>query len=159
MRTVKPNLDGKDLHIAIVRARFNEGIGQEELKACVARLKELGVADEKITVVSVPGSLEVPIALERLASTNAYHALIALGAVIRGQTYHFEIVSNEMAAGITRVQLDNQIPVANGILTAETDDQAEARAARKGSECAETAVEMVNLLRAIEALPRYDRHD
>jgi 6,7-dimethyl-8-ribityllumazine synthase len=159
MRTIQPSLDGKDLHIGIVRARFNEKIGLDELDACVARLKELGVADEHITVVSVPGSLEVPLTLERLANTYDYDALIALGAVIRGQTYHFEVVSNEMAAGITRVQLDTTLPIANGVLTAESDDQAQARAARKGRECAETAVEMARLLAAIDGLPRRAHHD
>lgn len=141
---------GAGLRVAIVRARFNAPIGEAELDACRGRLGELGVRPEDVRVVDVPGALEVPLALQKLAGTGRYHALIALGAVIRGETYHFEVVSNESAAGIMQVQLDTGIPVANGILTTDTDAQAEVRAAAKGRDCADAAVEMANLAATIE---------
>jgi 6,7-dimethyl-8-ribityllumazine synthase len=143
------SLNGAGLRIGIVRGRFNESIGATMLEACRARLAELGVASSQVDALSVPGSLEVPLVLQKLAATGHYDALIALGAVIRGETYHFEIVSNECAAGISSVALDTGVPIAMGILTTETDAQAEARAAQKGRDCAEVAVEMANLLRAV----------
>jgi 6,7-dimethyl-8-ribityllumazine synthase len=143
MVEIKPDLSAEGLRVAIVRSRFNERIGAAMLEACRKRLAELGVRAP--TVVSVPGSLEAPLALQKLANTESYDALIALGAVIRGETYHFEIVANESASGLMQVQLDSGIPVANGILTADTEEQAEARAAQKGKDCAEVAVEMANL--------------
>jgi len=143
MTEIKPDLGGEGLRVGIVRSRFNERVGAAMLEACLDRLAELRVA--AITVVSVPGALEAPLALQRLANTEKYDALIALGAVIRGETYHFEIVANESASGLMQVQLDNGIPVANGILTTDTEEQAEARAAEKGRDCAEVAVEMANL--------------
>ena len=149
MRQIKPTLVGTELRVAIVRARFNESIGAGLLAACTERLTALGVQPERITVVSVPGALEVPLVLQQLAATGHYNALIALGAVVRGDTYHFEVVSNESAAGITQVQLDTGLPVANGILTTDTEEQALARTAQKGSDCAEVAVEMANLIREI----------
>jgi 6,7-dimethyl-8-ribityllumazine synthase len=97
----------------------------------------------------VPGALEAPLALQKLANTEKYDALIALGAVIRGETYHFEIVANESASGLMQVQLDSGVPVANGILTADTEEQARKRAAQKGRDCAEVAVEMANLARNV----------
>jgi len=147
MAEVKPDLSGAGLRIGIVRSRFNEEIGLAMLKACAARLKELGVTE--VRTLSVPGALEAPLVLQKLANTGSYDALIALGAVIRGETYHFEVVSNESAAGLMQVQLDTGMPVANGILTTDTDAQAEARAAQKGRDCAEVAVEMANLAKAI----------
>lgn len=149
MIDLTPEFDGRTLRIGIVRARFNEPIGTAELQACTLRLAELGVAAGDIVVLSVPGALEVPLALQRLAATGKFDALIALGAVIRGETYHFEVVSNESAAGISQVQLDTGLPIANGILTTDTDEQAQVRAAGKGRDCAEVVVEMVNLGRAI----------
>lgn len=149
MREIKPSLDGTGLRIAIVRARFNEPIGAGLLAACVRRLAALGVADGRVTVVSVPGALEIPLALQQLAASGHYDALIALGAVVRGDTYHFELVCNESAAGITQVQLDAGVPVANGVLTTDTEEQANARVAQKASDCAEAAVEMANLIREI----------
>ena len=146
MRSVAPRRDGTLLRIGIVRARFNESIGKAEFETCHARLIELGVADADITAVEVAGALEVPLALQKLATSGRYDALIALGAVIRGETYHFEIVSNESASGITQVQLDTGVPIANGILTTDNDAQAEARAAQKGRDCADVAVETANLL-------------
>jgi len=149
MREIKPGLDGADLRIGIVRGRFNEAIGAGLLSACLERLGALGVAPGRTTLVSVPGALEIPLALQKLAATGHYDALIALGAVVRGDTYHFEVVSNESAAGITQVQLDAGVPVANGILTTDTEEQAMARVAQKGGDCAEVAVEMANLAREI----------
>lgn len=149
MRQIKASSNGTGLHIAIVRARFNEAIGAGLLAACLDRLAALGVATGGISVLSVPGALEIPLALQQLAATGHYDALIALGAVVRGDTYHFEVVSNESAAGITQVQLDAGIPIANGILTTDTEEQALARIVQKGGDCAEVAVEMVHLIREI----------
>ncbi len=149
MREIEPGLDGAELRIAVVRGRFNERIGTALLAACLERLTALGVAPGRITLASVPGALEIPLALQQLAATGHYDALIALGAVVRGDTYHFEVVSNESAAGITQVQLDAGMPVANGVLTTDTEEQAMARVQQKGSDCAEVAVEMANLAREI----------
>jgi 6,7-dimethyl-8-ribityllumazine synthase len=150
MSALEPSLDGAGLRVAVVRSRFNEEFGRASLEACLVRLMELGVHERDVTVLSVPGALEVPLALQKLAGTGRYDALIALGAVVRGETFHFEIVSNESAAGITQVQLDTGVPAANGILTTDTEAQAAARAPVKGRDCAEVAVEMANALRAIE---------
>jgi 6,7-dimethyl-8-ribityllumazine synthase len=150
MSGLEPSLDGAGLRVAVVRSRFNEEFGRASLESCLVRLMELGVHERDVTVLSVPGALEVPLALQKLAGTGRYDALIALGAVIRGETYHFEIVSNESAAGVTQVQLDTGVPIANGILTTDTEAQAAARAPVKGRDCAEVAVEMANALRAIE---------
>jgi 6,7-dimethyl-8-ribityllumazine synthase len=144
-----PALEGTGLRVGIVRARFNEEIGLAELEACHGRLLELGVHAADIAVLTVPGALEAPFALQRLAATGHFDALVALGAVVRGETYHFEVVSNESAAGITQVQLDSGVPIANGILTTDTDEQAQARAAVKGRDCAEVAVEMAGLVRCL----------
>ena len=148
MEEIKPELSGAGLRIGIVRSRFNEGVGAAMLEACRKRLEELKVA--AIAVVSVPGALEAPLALQRLAATGRYDALVALGAVIRGETYHFDIVANESASGLMQVQLDTGVPVANGILTTDTEAQAEERAAPKGRDCADVAVEMARLVRAID---------
>jgi len=147
---IKAANNGAGLRIGIVVARFNAEIGDGLLAGCTAALAKLGVRDSDIRVVSVPGALEAPLALQKLASTGNFDALIALGAVIRGETYHFEIVSNGSADGIMSVQLDNGIPIANGILTAETDDQARARMNEKGGDCAAVAVEMANLLTRLD---------
>ena len=146
MREIKPVLNGTELRVAVVRGRFNEAIGAGLLAACLERLTALGVAPGRVTVVSVPGALEIPLALQQLAATGHYNALIALGAVVRGDTYHFEVVSNESAAGVTQVQLDAGVPVANGILTTDTEEQAMERVRQKGSDCAAVAVEMANLI-------------
>jgi 6,7-dimethyl-8-ribityllumazine synthase len=138
-------LDGKHLRIAIVVARFNQPICDALLKSCTDELERLGVDEEDVIIVSVAGALEIPLALQKLAKLGGFDALIALGAVVRGETYHFEIVSNEMAAGITRVGLDAGIPIANGVLTVETDEQAHARTLEKGADCAKVAVEMANM--------------
>jgi 6,7-dimethyl-8-ribityllumazine synthase len=155
--TLSPDLNGEGLHIGIVRARFNEEIGVAELEACLAELAELGVDERDVMVVTVPGALELGVALAQMAETFEFDALIALGAVIRGETYHFEIVSNESASAISRVALETGIPVANGVLTTDTDEQAQVRAAEKGRDCARAAVEMANLVAALE--PESDDED
>ena len=146
------NLNGEGLRIGIVQARFNEDVCHGLLSACLAELKHLGVSDEDVLHVTVPGALEIPLALQKMAETQQFDALIALGAVIRGETYHFELVSNESGAGITRVGLDYGITIANAVLTTENDEQAEARMAEKGADSARVAVEMANLLIALEEL-------
>ena len=146
----KTDLDGTALRIGIVVGRFNQDIGDGLLSACTAELAKLGVANGDIEVVTVPGALEIPLALQKLAGTRRFDALVALGAVIRGETYHFEIVSNRSADGVATVQLDTGVPIANGILTTNNDDQAEARMLEKGADCARVAVEMANLMRAID---------
>lgn len=139
-------LDGKGLRIGIVQARFNEDITDALAKACLGELEQLGVAADDIDRMSVPGALEVPIALQAMAERKRYHALIALGCIIRGETYHFELVANESGAGVSRVALDHRIPVANAILTTENLDQAIARQTDKGRDAARVAVEMARLL-------------
>ena len=139
-------LGGSKLHIGIVQARFNEGITNALAEACRNALQDLGVAPEHITHVFVPGALEVPLALQALAERDEFDALIALGCIIRGETYHFELVANESGAGVTRVALDYQLPIPNAILTTENLDQAVARQTEKGRDAAYVAVEMANLL-------------
>jgi 6,7-dimethyl-8-ribityllumazine synthase len=147
-----PRRDGTGLRIGIAMARFNDAIGEGLLSACTAALRKLGVKDADMLVVTVPGALELPLVLQKLAQSRRFDGLIALGAVIRGETYHFEIVSNESASGITSVQLDCGIPISNGVLTCDTDDQAAARMAEKGADCAAAAIEMIHHLRGIDAL-------
>jgi len=146
------NLSGEGLRVGIVQARFNEDVCHGLLSACLAELKHLGVADEDVLHVTVPGALEVPLILQKMAESQQFDALIALGAIIRGETYHFELVSNESGAGITRIGLDYGIPIANAILTTENDEQAEVRMAVKGADAARVAVEMANLTIALEEL-------
>lgn len=150
----QPDLRGNGLRVAIVWSRFNEPIVRQLLAACDKELLERGVAATDIDAVSVPGALEIPLvlqslALERRGFARRYDALVALGAVVRGETYHFEIVANESARGILDVQLETGIPVANGVLTTDTEEQALARAAEKGAECARVAIEMANTLKAV----------
>ena len=140
------SLDGEDLVIGIVRARFNDAITTKLAQACLAELAALGVEDKHITQITVPGALEVPVALKAMADSEDYDALIALGCIIRGETYHFELVANESGAGVSRVSLDHQIPVANAILTVENEAQAWARTEEKGRDAARVAVEMANLM-------------
>lgn len=150
--TYETDLLGDGLRIGIVQARFNEFVGDGLLSACLAELKKLGVADEDVLHVTVPGALEIPLVLQKMADTRQFNALIALGAVIRGETYHFELVSNESGAGITRVGLDCGIPIANAVLTTENDEQAQVRMTVKGAEAAQAAVEMANLVQALDEL-------
>lgn len=145
------NRDGAGLRIGIVAARFSADVTDGLLAGCTAELAKLGVNSDDILIATVPGALELPLALQTMAESGRYDALIALGAVIRGETYHFEIVSNESARGITEVQLETGVPIANGVLTTEDDDQAEARMMQKGADCAAAAVEMANLLKVLGA--------
>jgi len=137
------------MQVGIVLSRFNSNIGEGLLESCKAELLKLGVADEDITVATVPGALETPLILQHMALSEKYDALIALGAIIRGETYHFEVVANESARGISEVQLNTGVPVANAVLTTENDDQAIARMHVKGAEAAQVAVEMYQLVRAL----------
>lgn len=154
MSAVDPDLRGEGMRIGIVWSRFNEEIVRELLTACDRELVRLGVLPEDIDVASVPGALELPLALQVLALERKgfgrrYDALVALGAVIRGETYHFEVVSNESARGILDVQLETGVPIANAVLTTSTEEQAKERASVKGAEAARVAVEMANLLKAV----------
>ncbi len=139
------NLDGTDLRVGIVMSRFNIDIGEGLLSACTAELKKNGMKDSNILLVTVPGAWEIPLVLKRMAISDQFDALIALGAVIRGDTYHFEVVANESARGLMMVQIEVEIPIANGILTTDNDDQAIARMNQKGIEVAQVALEMANL--------------
>ena len=143
------NLAGAGLKVGIVMSRFNLPLCEGLLSACVAELKRLGIADGDMVIANVPGALEIPLVLQSMAQSGRYDALIALGAVIRGDTYHFEVVSNDSCRAVMDVQLDTGIPIANGILTCDSDDQAEVRMQQKGSDCAQAAVEMANLQKAL----------
>ena len=142
-------LQGSGLTIGMVQARFNESITDTLAAACRTELLALGVLEENIHVVKVPGALEVPIALQALAESAKYDALIAVGCIIRGETYHFELVANESGAGVSRIALDYQLPIANAIITTESLEQAIARQSDKGRDAARVAVEMANLLEDI----------
>jgi 6,7-dimethyl-8-ribityllumazine synthase len=146
---IEPDLNGAGLRVGIVMSRFNTAISEGLLSSCTASLLRQGVAADEIAIITVPGALEAPLVLQRMAQSGRYDALIALGAVIRGETYHFEIVSNESASGILSVQLDTGVPIANGILTTDNDDQALARIMEKGADCAMAAIEMANLLKKL----------
>jgi len=149
VREIKKNLDGSGTQVGVVLSRFNSNIGDGLLEACKNELLKLGVASDAITIATVPGALETPLILQHMALSEKYDALIALGAIIRGETYHFEVVANESARGISEVQLNTGVPVANAVLTTEDDDQAIARMHIKGAEAAQVAVEMFNLVKAL----------
>ncbi len=142
-------MNGKRLKIGIVQARFNASITDALAQACKAELLQLGVSDKDIDHFTVPGALEVPVALQALAEKAGYDALIAIGCIIRGETYHFELVANESGSGVTRVSLDYQLPIANAILTTEDMPQAVARQVEKGRDAARVAIEMANLLESL----------
>lgn len=144
-------LAGQGLRVGIVMSRFNLPLCEGLLSACVAELKRLGVADADMAIATCPGALEIPLVLQSMAQSRRFDALVALGAVIRGETYHFEVVSNDACRAIMEVQLETGVPIANGILTCETDEQAEVRMQPKGSDCAQAAVEMANLQKALRA--------
>jgi 6,7-dimethyl-8-ribityllumazine synthase len=150
LRKIIPGSDTAHLRVGIVWSRFNAEVGEALLQGALQALDRAGVGEAAITVVSVPGALETPLALQRMAQTGDYDVLVALGAVIRGETYHFEIVANESAAGVASVQLEFGIPIGNGILTTDTDEQAKARADGKGRDAALAALEMANVLLAID---------
>ena len=140
------DLDGQALHIGIVQARFNEAVTARLVQSCIAELHALGVDAGNIAHQTVPGALEVPLALAALADSERFDALVAVGCIVRGETYHFELVANESGAGVSRVALDHRIPIANAILTVENEAQAWARAEDKGRDAARVAVEMANLM-------------
>ena len=143
------SLEGHGLSVGVVMSRFNQDICEGLLSACTAELRRLGVNESDIEIATVPGALEIPLVLQNMAQSDRFDALVALGAVIRGETYHFEVVSNDSCRAVMEVQLDTGVPIANGILTCEDDDQALARMRQKGEDCAQAAVEMANLLRAL----------
>ncbi|MBP6116785.1 MAG: 6,7-dimethyl-8-ribityllumazine synthase [Neisseriaceae bacterium] len=151
MKPYAVNHQAQGLRIGIVQARFSDGIGSELLAACEAQLLALGVAADDIHVATVPGALEVPVVLQSMAKSQKFDALVALGVIIRGETYHFELVANESGAGVSRVSLDYNIPIANAILTTEDEEQAIVRMRIKGAEAATAAVEVANLLKAVSA--------
>ena len=149
-RRIPSSTRAEHMRVGIVLSKFNGEIGERLLESALRALAESGVADAAVSIATVPGALEAPLALQRMAQTGEYDALIALGAVIRGETYHFEIVANQSASGLSGVQLEFGIPIGNGILTTDTDEQARARADTKGRETALAALEMANLLSAID---------
>jgi 6,7-dimethyl-8-ribityllumazine synthase len=147
---IAPSTRAPGRRVAIVMSRFNPAVGDGLLNGALRALADAGVADEDIRIATVPGALETPLALQRFAQTGDFAALVALGCVIRGETYHFEIVANESAAGVSSVQLEFGIPIGNGILTCDTDRQALERMDQKGYEAAQAALEMANLLDDID---------
>jgi 6,7-dimethyl-8-ribityllumazine synthase len=147
--STEDRMNGKGLKVGIVQARFNASVTDALAQACKAELLALGVADKDIEHLTVPGALEVPVALQAMAEKANYDALVAIGCIIRGETYHFELVANESGAGVTRISLDYQLPIANAILTTEDMPQAIARQVEKGRDAARVAVEMANLLEAL----------
>jgi 6,7-dimethyl-8-ribityllumazine synthase len=155
--SAEPN--GRGLRVGVVQARYNAPVCETLTQACLAELERLGVQSEDVFVCTVPGALEVPQALQMMAQTTEFDALVALGAVIRGETYHFEVVSNESAKALMQVALEFSTPIANGILTTETDEQALVRAREKGTDAARAAVEMANLDAAISSLSGVDGLD
>ena len=146
---IEKNLSGEGLRIGIVMSRFNIDVCEGLLSACTCTLQKHGVANSDIVLATVPGALEIPTVLQKMAKSGKFDALIALGAVIRGETYHFELVANESGNGVTRVALDSGMPIANAILTTEDDDQALARMSEKGTDAALVAIEMANLLKRL----------
>lgn len=150
IQEIDPSIRADGMRFAIAMSRFNEQIGEGLLSACQDELLRLGAKAEDITLVTVPGALELPLVLKTLAETGRYAALVAIGCVIRGETYHFEIVSNEASRGITEVQLTTGVPIANAVLTTENEDQALVRMAPKGKEAAQCAVEVATLLQHIK---------
>lgn len=149
MKEIEKNLDGKGLRIGIVQGRFNNAVCEGLFGACRSQLTKQGVNDNDITLATVPGALEISVVLQQMASSKKFDALIALGAVIRGDTYHFEVVANESARCVSDVQLHSGVPIANAILTTDTDEQAEERMIVKGEEAAMVAIEMYHLLKAL----------
>ena len=150
VRRIASNTRADHMRVGIVLSKFNAEIGEQLLQGAIRALAESGVHEKSISIATVPGALETPLALQRMAQSGDYDALVALGAVIRGETYHFEIVANESAAGLASVQLEFGIPIGNGILTTNTEEQATVRAETKGGEAALAALEMANLLSAID---------
>ncbi|UDG82426.1 6,7-dimethyl-8-ribityllumazine synthase [Candidatus Vallotia cooleyia] len=148
----QPDYNGDGLRIGIVQSRFNESVCNGLVDACIEELESLGVAGKDVLLITVPGALEIPLALHKLAESSQFDALIALGAVIRGETHHFELVSNASSTGISRIALDHGVPIANAVLSTENDEQALERMTEKGRDAARVAVEMANLLPSLAQL-------
>ncbi len=141
-----------DCRIAIVMSRYNHLIGERLLSGCLQTLSNKGVDEKNITLLEVPGAFEIPLAVSRLAGTNNYDAIITLGAVIRGETAHFDLICSECSRALAELALEMQLPVLFGVLTVDTKEQAMARSSEennKGSECAAAALEMISVLRQI----------
>ena len=149
---LEPGLAGAGLRIGIIMSRFNLDVCEGLLASCTAELRKHGVRPQDMLLVTVPGGLEIALVAAKMAQSGRFDALCALGAVIRGETYHFEIVSDQSAAGIARVQLDTGVPVANGVLTTDDEDQAEARMSEKGADVARAAIEMARLLKQLDGI-------
>ena len=146
MNVLEGQLRADGRRFGIVASRTNDIVVSRLLDGALDAFRRLGAAENAVTVVKVPGSWEIPLALRDLAKLGGFDALVALGCIIRGETYHFELVANESGAGVTRVALDHGVPVANAILTVENEAQAWARAEDKGRDAARVAVEMANLM-------------
>jgi len=147
---VQPDLNGAGFRIGIVMSRFGTDAAEGLLSFCIEELRKRGVRAEDLLIVTVPGVLEILLALYKMADVGRFDALIALGTVIRGETYQFEVLANEAAATIVGVQRDTRVPVAYALLNTEDDDQALARMHLKGAEAARTAIEMANLLKQLD---------
>ncbi len=154
MKIIEQNFNGGGMRIGIVQSRFNHDVCNGLLNACLRELRNLGVREADISLATVPGALEVPLVLSKMAVSSRFDGLVALGAIIRGETYHFEVVSNESARGIARVQLETGLPIANAILTTENDAQALARMDIKGAEAAQVVIEMINLTKCLSTPSR-----
>ena len=155
METIEGSLDGSGQRLAIVVSRFNEIVTEPLLRGAIATARDRGIDDEALDVVRVPGAFELPQAARRLAEQGAYDAIVCLGAVVRGETPHFDYVCSEAARGITLVSQEFNLPVTFGVLTCDTMEQARARAGgsagNKGDEAMRAAIEMVNVFKMIGA--------
>jgi len=155
METLKGKISGKDIKVAIVLSLFNEFIGQKLLEGALKSLKENGVIEKNIDIVKVPGAFEIPLATEKLASLKKYDTILCLGAVIRGETPHFDYVAEAASTGILQVSLKYSMPIAFGVLTTNNIEQAVERAGgkhgNKGYDIAITALEMADLIKKIKA--------
>jgi 6,7-dimethyl-8-ribityllumazine synthase len=156
IRRIEGRIEGRELRVGVAVARFNQAVTEALLDGALAALREAGVADDAIDVVMVPGAFELPLTAQRMAVAGRYDAIVALGAVVRGDTPHFDFVAGEATTGLMRVALERDLPVAFGVLTTDTMEQALARAGgghgNKGYDAAMTALEMVG---ALKALSRY----
>lgn len=154
--STRSGLNGHGLRIAIVQSRFNPKIVSELLSACTDELNRAGVASDDIVLITVPGALEIGLTLAELSECGSFDGIIAIGSIIRGDTYHFEVVCNESARAVTEIQHNYRIPVANAILTTENEAQAVSRAKVKGKESAQVVLEMIQIMQRIRKLPAFD---
>jgi 6,7-dimethyl-8-ribityllumazine synthase len=153
-KIIEGDLLARDLRFAFVAARFNDFVVEPLIRGAVDALKRHGVSEKQIEIVRVPGAFDIPIAARKLSLSRRYDALIALGAVVRGQTPHFDYVAGECASGLARIALESGVPIAFGVLTTDTMEQAVDRAGgkagNKGADAALAAIEMANLLRRLD---------